>query len=147
VTVFGRLERYVVTRTLAGLAVAFVIIASVVMLICFVELSRAYGSRSDIGFIRLIELMLLQSPAIVLLLLPFIFLGGVMGAFVTLNRRAELIAMRAAGLSAWRFVFPAVAAAVLIGVLDVPSSMGATRTPRPQSTLARSGARPRRRSG
>jgi lipopolysaccharide export system permease protein len=116
---FGRLERYVVTRTLAGLAVAFVIIASVVMLICFVELSRAYGARSDIGFIRLIELMLLQSPAIVLLLLPFIFLGGVMGAFVTLNRRAELIAMRAAGLSAWQFVFPAVAAAVLIGVLDV----------------------------
>jgi lipopolysaccharide export system permease protein len=42
-----------------------------------------------------------------------------MAAFVTLNRRSELIAMRAAGVSAWRFIFPAAGAAFLIGVLDV----------------------------
>jgi lipopolysaccharide export system permease protein len=63
--------------------------------------------------------MLLQAPSIVLLLLPFIFLFGVMAAFVTLNRRSELIAMRAAGVSAWRFIFPAAGAALLLGVVDV----------------------------
>jgi lipopolysaccharide export system permease protein len=63
--------------------------------------------------------MLLQSPSIILLLLPFIFLFGTMAAFVTLNRRSELIAMRAAGVSAWRFIFPAAGAAFLLGVLDV----------------------------
>lgn len=115
----GRLQIYVLNRTLAGLATAFVVIASVVMLICFVELSRAYGGRNDVGFIRLVELMMLQAPSIILLLLPFIFLFGTMAAFVTLNRRSELIAMRAAGVSAWRFIFPAAAAAFLIGVLDV----------------------------
>ena len=62
-----------------------------------VEISRAYGGRSDVGFTRLVELMLLQSPSIMLLLLPFICLFGTMAAFVTLNRRSELIAMRAAG--------------------------------------------------
>ena len=115
----GRLQVYVLTRTLAGLAAALVVIASVVMLICFVEISRAYGGRGDVGFTRLVEMMLLQSPSIILLLLPFTFLFGTMAAFVTLNRRSELIAMRAAGVSAWRFIFPAVVAAFLIGIVDV----------------------------
>ena len=106
-------------RTLARPRAGAMACASVVMLVCFVELSRAYGGRSDVGFLRLVELMLLQAPAIILLLLPFIFLVGVMGAFVTQNRRSELIAMRAAGVSAWRFITPAAVAAFLIGVLDV----------------------------
>jgi lipopolysaccharide export system permease protein len=117
--VLGRLQTYVLSRTLAGLGGALAVIASVVMLVCFVELSRAYGGRSDVGFLRLVELMLLQAPAIVLLLLPFIFLFGTMAAFVTLNRRSELIAMRAAGVSAWRFITPAAVAAFLIGLLDI----------------------------
>jgi len=117
--VLGRLQVYVLTRTLAALAIALVVIASVVMLICFVEISRAFGARSDVGFLRMVDLMLLQSPSIILLLLPFIFLFGTMGAFVTLNRRSELIAMRAAGVSAWRFIFPAAAAAFLIGIVNV----------------------------
>jgi lipopolysaccharide export system permease protein len=115
----GRLQIYVLTRTMAGLGAAFAIISSVVMLVCFVELSRAYGGRVEVSFLHLVQLMLLQSPAIVLLLLPFIFLFGTMAAFVTLNRRSELIAMRAAGVSAWRFIFPAACAAFLIGMVDV----------------------------
>ena len=115
----GRLQIYVLTRTLAGLGGALAVISSTVLLICFVEISRAYGGRADVGFPRLVELMFLQAPAIILILLPFIFLFGVMAAFVTLNRRSELTAMRAAGVSAWRFIFPAAAAAFLIGVIDV----------------------------
>ena len=117
--VLGRLQFSVLTRTLAGLAIALIVIASVVMLISFVEISRAYGARTDVGFLRMVGLMLLQAPSIILLLLPFIFLFGTMGAFVTLNRRSELIAMRAAGVSAWRFIFPAAVAAFLIGVVNV----------------------------
>jgi len=52
-------------------------------------------------------------------LAPFVFLFGAMGAFVTLNRRSELVAMRAAGVSAWRFILPAAAAAFAIGVLAI----------------------------
>src|SRR5690606_37636290 len=35
------------------------------------------------------------------------------------NRRSELVAMRAAGLSAWRFVLPAAGAAFLLGIVTV----------------------------
>jgi lipopolysaccharide export system permease protein len=115
----SRLQLYVLSRTLFGLGGALAVVASVVMLISFVELSRYYGGRAEVGFARLVELMLLQAPSIVLLLLPFIFLFGVMAAFVTLNRRSELIAMRAAGVSAWRFIFPAAGAALLLGIVDV----------------------------
>jgi lipopolysaccharide export system permease protein len=115
----GRLQLYVLTRTMAGIGAALAIIASVIMLICFVELSRSYGGRADVGFVRLIKLMLLQAPSIILLLLPFVFLFGTMAAFVTLNRRSELVAMRAAGVSAWRFILPAAGVSLLLGVFNV----------------------------
>jgi lipopolysaccharide export system permease protein len=104
---------------MAGLGAAMAVVVSVVMLISFVELSRSFGGRADVGFARLVELMALQSPSIILLLLPFVFLFGTMAAFVSLNRRSELVAMRAAGVSAWRFIFPAAGVAFVLGVLDV----------------------------
>ncbi|MGI8840576.1 MAG: LptF/LptG family permease [Caulobacteraceae bacterium] len=115
----ARLEFYVLTRTLMGVGAALAVIASVIMLIDFVELSRTVGGRVDLTFVELLGLMLLKSPSVILLLLPFVFLFGAMGAFVALNRRSELVAMRAAGVSAWRFIFPAAAVSFAIGVLTV----------------------------
>src|SRR5437764_122726 len=92
---------------------------SIIVLVDMVELSRSLGGRSDIGFLRILELTMLEAPSVVLVLLPFVVLFGVMGAFITLNRRGELIAMRSAGLSAWRFITPAAMAAFVIGVLSV----------------------------
>jgi len=112
-----RLQIYVLGRFLAGIGAAFAVIASVIVLIDFVELSRTLGGRLDLTFVDLLYLTLLKSPAIILLLLPFVFLFGTMSAFVAMNRRSELVAMRAAGVSAWRFIFPAAAAAFLIGVV------------------------------
>lgn len=117
--VLGRLERYVMWRTLAMVAAALAVIGLIIVLIDFVELSRDVGGRAEAGFVQVLGLTLMKSPSTILLLLPFTFLFGVLGAFVALNRRSELIAMRAAGVSAWRFIFPAAAAAFVIGVLVV----------------------------
>jgi lipopolysaccharide export system permease protein len=112
-----RIQAYVLWRTLIGVGAVLAVVASVVALVDFVELSRTIGGRADIGFFALVELVVLEAPSVMLVLTPFVFLFGVMGAFVALNRRSELIAMRAAGLSAWRFVFPAALAAALIGFI------------------------------
>lgn len=112
-----RLQLYVLGRFLAGIGAAMAVIASVIVLIDFVELSRTLGGRFDLTFLDLLGLTMLKSPAVVLQLLPFVFLFGAMGAFVAMNRRSELVAMRAAGVSAWRFIFPAAAAAFAFGVL------------------------------
>jgi len=114
-----RIERYVATRTLGSVAMALGVIAILILLINFVDVSRNVGGKSDASTLEVLWLTILKSPNVILLLLPFAFLFGVLGAFVGLNRRSELVAMRAAGVSAWRFIFPAAAAAFLIGVVTV----------------------------
>ena len=115
----ARIESYVLQFTLLGVGVALAVIATVIMLIDFVELSRTLGVGAELGFGQTLRLTLLHAPSVILLLLPFAFLFGVLGAFVNLNRRSELIAMRAAGVSAWRFIFPAAGAAIVIGLVAV----------------------------
>ena len=100
------MELYVLVRTLGGIAAALGLVASMVTLIDFVEVSRTLGARVELNFLQLAGLTLLKSPAVILQLLPFVFLFGSMGAFAALNRRSELVAMRAAGASAWRFTLP-----------------------------------------
>lgn len=117
--ILGRLERYVMWQALAMVGAALSIIALIILLIDFVELSRDVGGRAEIGFVQVLGLTLMKSPTTILVLLPFVFLFGVLFAFVNLNRRSELIAMRAAGVSAWRFIFPAAGAAFAIGLLVV----------------------------
>jgi lipopolysaccharide export system permease protein len=89
------------------------------MLIAFVDISKNVGTRTEVGFGELLYLTLLQAPATILVLTPFVFLFGTLGAFVGLNRRSELIAMRAAGVSAWRFIMPAATAAFIMGLVTV----------------------------
>lgn len=114
-----RLQVYVLGWVLLGVSAALVIVASVIMLIEFVELSRTLGGHVELTFFDLLGLTSLKTPSVILLLLPFVFLFGVMGAFVTLNRTSELVAMRAAGVSAWRFILPAASAAFVIGIVCV----------------------------
>jgi lipopolysaccharide export system permease protein len=115
----GQIERYVLVQQARSLGIALGIIAALIMLIDFVEISRGVGSDVDLSGARIFGLMLLKSPQVIIQLLPFVFLFGTLAAFVGLNRRSELIAMRAAGVSAWRFVLPAAGAALLFGVVTV----------------------------
>jgi lipopolysaccharide export system permease protein len=109
----------VLGRTLAGVFAALAVISTVILLVQFVDLSRSIGERANVTAGDLFGLTLLKSPSVIELLLPFAFLFGVGGAFVGLNRSSQLVAMRAAGLSAWRFIRPAALAAFVTGVLAV----------------------------
>jgi lipopolysaccharide export system permease protein len=113
---FGRIERYVLGHVLTGIGATTVLLSAIVLLIDFVDLTRTLGGRTEATFLTELFLAVLKSPAVVLQLLPFVFLFGVLGAFINLNRRSELVAIRAAGVSAWRFILPAAAAAFVTGV-------------------------------
>ncbi len=112
----GRIERYVLVHVLAGIGAATALLGAVVLLIDFIDLSRSLGGRAEISIATELGLTLLKSPSVLLQLAPFVFLFGVLGAFMDMNRRNELIAIRAAGVSAWRFILPAAAAAFVLGV-------------------------------
>jgi len=114
-----RIERYVLTNTLFAVAATTAIIGAIVLLINFVELSRNFGGRTDASFLEVASLTLLKTPLVILTLLPFVFLFGTLAAFISLNRRSELIAMRAAGVSAGRFILPAAISAAVLGIAAV----------------------------
>jgi lipopolysaccharide export system permease protein len=76
---------------------ALAIITAIILLIDVVELSRTSVAQSEMSIVQVAGLTLLRSPILILQLLPFVFLFGVLAAFTGLNRRSELIAMRAAG--------------------------------------------------
>lgn len=114
------LQRYVLVHTLAGVGATMAIISLLILLVNFVELSRTVGVRSkEASVAAVFGLTMLESPSTILIMLPFGFLFGVLAAFVNLNRRSELTAMRAAGVSAWRFISPAAVAAAALGVVTV----------------------------
>jgi lipopolysaccharide export system permease protein len=115
----GRIERYVVSRVMGSVGAALAVLSAVILLVEFVDLSRTVGVRVDVGVGEVFWLTLLRAPSLIQVLLPFVFLFGGIGAFVGLNRRSELVAMRAAGISAWRFILPSASAAFAIGIAAV----------------------------
>ncbi|MBW8881046.1 MAG: LptF/LptG family permease [Asticcacaulis sp.] len=114
-----RLENYILQTCVAMFASALLVVAALILLINYVEISRSVAPRGDFSSLQLIVLLLERSPSPILILLPFAFLFGALFAFVNLNRRSELIAMRAAGVSAWRFILPATLSAFAFGVVTI----------------------------
>lgn len=113
----GRLQLYVLRHVILWIITFLLVFASMELLIDFVSISRDVGARVDISPAGVGRLTLMKAPAVLLVLLPFVFLFGTLAGYVTLNRRSELTAMRAAGVSAWRFILPAAATAFLCGII------------------------------
>ncbi|WP_428029627.1 LPS export ABC transporter permease LptG [Ancylobacter sp.] len=95
----------------------FVGCAGLIMLIDLLELSRRVGER-DVDFTTLLLLVFYRMPYFTEQLLPFAVLFGAIGTFLTLSRRLELVVARAAGISAWQFMAPALLIALGLGVFS-----------------------------
>lgn len=84
-----------------------------------VELIRRGATKPDAGFPILASIAALKLPFLAIEILPFaVLLGGVV-AFWRLSRTSELVVARAAGVSAWQFLAPAVAIGLLFGTVAV----------------------------
>ncbi len=81
-----------------------------------IELARRAAGRPELGFATVALMALLKLPALLLKLLPFAVLFAAMLALYRLDRHRELIAVRAAGQSAWGFLAPILAVSVLLGL-------------------------------
>ncbi len=114
---FSLINRYIARRVLWGIFIAFMVVTGIILLIDFVEGTRNLGQ--DLGFnsFQIMQLTLLKVPSLIEQTIPFVVLFGVMGTLYGLNRRSELIVLRATGLSVWRFLTPAIFLSFLIGVV------------------------------
>ena len=112
------LYRYLASQFLLGVAViygAFLLLAFSMDVVDLINRTAGHGVASTV----IIGMALLQLPDIGQKLLPFaVLLGGVF-CFVRLSRSQELVATRAAGVSAWDFLVPPLAVAIVIGLVHV----------------------------
>jgi lipopolysaccharide export system permease protein len=114
------LYRYLALQFFLGVAIVYAGFLALAFSIDIVDLlNRTAGHDVDTPVV--IGMAVLQLPDLGQKMMPFaILLGGVF-TFVRLSRSQELVAARAAGISAWDFMLPPLAVSVLIGVVAVTS--------------------------
>lgn len=111
------LFRYLFREIVKGIVLAASIVGSLVFVVDYVELSRRMDAQPEVNSIQVLQLTFLKMPGMIEQTLPFIVLFGVMWVMFRLNRRSELVAMRAASMSAWQFAMPSVLIALILGIL------------------------------
>lgn len=111
----GRLARYFGSRFLSALLLIFVGIFALVALVDYIELVRRSGTETTASAVVIAAISLARVPQIMEVLLPFAVLVGAMICYLNLSRRLELVIARAAGMSAWQFIAPALIVAFVFG--------------------------------
>jgi len=112
------LYRYLAVQFFLGVAVVYAAFLVLAFSIDIVDLLNRTAGH-DVATPVIIGMAVLQLPELGQKMMPFaILLGGVF-TFVRLSRSHELVAARAAGISAWDFMLPPLAVAVLTGVVAV----------------------------
>ncbi|MGB6228774.1 MAG: LptF/LptG family permease [Litorimonas sp.] len=112
-----RLFSYIFWRAARSVLVAFLVVTSIIMLVDFVEANRDLGADVDVSPWQMLVLTGLKTPSLIEQTIPFVVLFGMMGAINGMNRRSELIVMRASGQSAWSIVRPALWLAGGLGLI------------------------------
>jgi lipopolysaccharide export system permease protein len=112
------LYRYLAIQFLMGVGIvygAFLLVAFSIDIVDLINRTAGHNISTSV----IIGMSLLQLPDLGQKLLPFsILLGGVF-AFARLSRNQEIVATRAAGLSAWDFLAPPLIVAVMLGIFAV----------------------------
>lgn len=114
-----RLQRYVLIQCLSALALTVSVILAGILLVDVVEQMRTVGSRTELSIFTAIQLTMMKVPMLLEHTMPFIILVSAILAYSRLSRLTELPAMRAAGLSAWRFLAPVALLALVLGLFTV----------------------------
>lgn len=113
------LGHYFGRRFLGTIGIVFGTVFVLVYTLDFVELMRRAGDARDASAHTMAWLSLLRTPSVTEEVLPFAVLFGSIAALLGLSRRLELVIARSVGVSAWGFLLPGVAAALLLGIASV----------------------------
>jgi lipopolysaccharide export system permease protein len=110
------ISRYFGLRFLNAVIGSFVGVVVLAGMIDYVELMRRGADWPRATPWLLAQVSMFRVPQLAERIMPFSVLIGAMSCYLSLSRRLELVIARAAGISAWQFVAPAVIAAFLFGV-------------------------------
>ena len=110
------LGRYFAGRFLVSAVGVFASIFVLLVLVDYIEMVRKTSGLVGASAITIAETSLFRVPQLLEKMMPFCVLIGAMTCYLALSRRLELVVARAAGVSAWQFIAPALASAILLGI-------------------------------
>src|SRR5207249_6983556 len=111
------LGRYFAGRFVVAAVGVFASIFLLLVLVDYIEMVRKTSGLASASAIAVAETSLFRVPQLLEKMMPFCILIGAMTCYLALSRRLELVVARAAGVSAWQFIAPALASAVVLGIL------------------------------
>jgi lipopolysaccharide export system permease protein len=111
------LSRYFAMRFLGSVIGSFLGVVALAAMIDYVELMRRGEDWPNATAWLLAKISMYRVPQLTERIMPFSVLVGAMSCYLTLSRRLELVVARAAGVSAWQFVAPAMIAALIFGTV------------------------------
>ena len=115
---FNTLGRYMAKRIAVTILGVFILFLVLIFFFDFIEIMRVGSKRDDVGTGTLVLISVLRVPIFSEIALPFAVLPAPV-SFLGFSRSSELTIVRAAGLSVWQFLQPAVTVAFVFGVLAV----------------------------
>lgn len=111
------LGRYFAARFVLASLATFGGIFVLIIIVDYIELMRRAAGLTQVSALFVAQTALYRVPLSLEKLMPFCILIGAMASFLALSRRLELVVARAAGISAWQFITPALLSALALGVL------------------------------
>ena len=111
------LGRYFAGRFVVSAIGVFASIFVLLVLVDYIEMVRKTSGLVTASAITVAETSLFRVPQLLEKMMPFCILIGAMTCYLALSRRLELVVARAAGVSAWQFIAPALASAIMLGIV------------------------------
>ena len=111
------LGRYFAGRFVISAVGVFASIFVLLVLVDYIEMVRKTSGLVSASAITVAETSLFRVPQLLEKMMPFCILIGAMTCYLALSRRLELVVARAAGVSAWQFIAPALGSAIMLGIL------------------------------
>jgi lipopolysaccharide export system permease protein len=104
-------------RFLTSVLGSFIGVVALAAMIDYIELMRRGADWPNATAWLLAKISMYRVPQLTERIMPFSVLVGAMSCYLSLSRRLELVVARAAGVSAWQFVAPAIIGAFAFGTV------------------------------
>ena len=111
------LGRYFAGRFVISAVGVFASIFVLLVLVDYIEMVRKTSGLASASAITVAKTSMYRVPQLLEKMMPFCVLIGAMTCYLALSRRLELVVARAAGVSAWQFIAPALASSIVLGFL------------------------------
>ena len=94
-------------------------IMGIIMMFDCIEALRRISGRDDTGMSYVVKYALTKLPETIDKVLPFVMMVAAMITFWRVSKNSEYVIIRAAGVSEWGFLKPALIAVFLVGIFNV----------------------------